>query len=114
MAFWLIIYSIASAQELKGMDMTKKENTQKVQPATYTCVMHPEIQANKPGNCPKCGMKLVKEKPKTLKQPVVQKHDDMQMPKDTTKPIAMNMGKKDSMQMQPTTYTCPITSGSFI
>jgi hypothetical protein len=25
----------------------------------YTCPMHPEIVANHPGNCPKCGMKLV-------------------------------------------------------
>lgn len=25
----------------------------------YTCVMHPEVQSDKPGNCPKCGMKLV-------------------------------------------------------
>lgn len=26
---------------------------------TYTCPMHPEIQRNKPGKCPVCGMKLV-------------------------------------------------------
>jgi Heavy metal binding domain len=25
----------------------------------YTCVMHPEVISDKPGNCPKCGMKLV-------------------------------------------------------
>jgi hypothetical protein len=25
----------------------------------YTCPMHPEVVANYPGNCPKCGMKLV-------------------------------------------------------
>ena len=25
----------------------------------YTCPMHPEIKQDKPGNCPKCGMKLV-------------------------------------------------------
>lgn len=28
----------------------------------YTCPMHPEVQSKKPGNCPKCGMKLVKKK----------------------------------------------------
>jgi Cu(I)/Ag(I) efflux system membrane fusion protein len=27
----------------------------------YTCKMHPEVHSNKPGNCPKCGMKLVKK-----------------------------------------------------
>ncbi len=97
-------HSFAKAQEMKGMDITKKANIQKAQPTTYTCVMHPEIHATKPGNCPKCGMKLVKEKPKVITQPVVEKRNEMQMSKDTTKPKSMDMGKKGSMQ--PTTYTC--------
>jgi hypothetical protein len=25
----------------------------------YTCTMHPEVIMDKPGKCPKCGMKLV-------------------------------------------------------
>ena len=25
----------------------------------YTCTMHPEVRSDKPGDCPKCGMKLV-------------------------------------------------------
>ncbi len=28
----------------------------------YTCTMHPEVVSDKPGNCPKCGMKLVVRK----------------------------------------------------
>ncbi len=27
----------------------------------YTCSMHPEVIQNKPGDCPKCGMKLVEK-----------------------------------------------------
>jgi len=27
--------------------------------STYTCPMHREVRSDKPGNCPKCGMKLV-------------------------------------------------------
>jgi DNA-directed RNA polymerase subunit RPC12/RpoP len=61
---------------------------QKQQPVIYTCPMHPEIHASKPGNCPKCGMKLVKEKPKA----VPKKAAGMQIsPKDPAKKID-NMG----------------------
>ena len=28
----------------------------------YTCSMHPEVRANKPGKCPKCGMNLIVKK----------------------------------------------------
>ncbi len=31
----------------------------------YTCSMHPEIQQDRPGSCPKCGMRLVKVEAKT-------------------------------------------------
>lgn len=27
----------------------------------YTCPMHPEVQSDKPGQCPKCGMDLVEK-----------------------------------------------------
>ena len=30
----------------------------------YTCPMHPEVITDHPGNCPKCGMKLVPLKEK--------------------------------------------------
>jgi CopA family copper-resistance protein len=84
-------FSFAQAQDMKGMDMSKKEAQQKKQQVTYTCPMHPEIHATKPGNCPKCGMKLVKEKPKQVKQQPVQKHDNKPMPKDTVKKKTTDM-----------------------
>jgi CopA family copper-resistance protein len=90
--FTLTIYAFAQAQDMKGMNMNKKETKQQPQPVNYTCPMHPEIHATKPGNCPKCGMKLIREKPKQVKQPV-RKHDEMQMNKDTAKQV---------------TYTCPM------
>ncbi|GEM_PF-2803568 len=31
---------------------------QPISGATYTCPMHPEVQSDKPGPCPKCGMAL--------------------------------------------------------
>ena len=98
--FILTTFSLAQAQDMKGMDMDKKEVKQ--QPVTYTCPMHPEIHSTKPGNCPKCGMKLIKEKPKVVaKQPEVKKQEVVEIKKDTTKPKAMDM------QAQ-VIYTCPM------
>jgi Heavy metal binding domain len=34
----------------------------------YTCVMHPEVVMDRPGECPKCGMALVVAKPEELKR----------------------------------------------
>ena len=31
--------------------------------ALYTCPMHPEVVSEQPGQCPKCGMKLVPKAP---------------------------------------------------
>lgn len=95
---FLIIYSFVQAQDIKGMNMNKKETKKQAQPVTYTCPMHPEIHATKPGNCPKCGMKLIKEK--QVKQQRKQKHDDMQMPKDTAQ---KKTGDTSNMQMNMST-----------
>ncbi len=34
----------------------------------YSCPMHPEIHSNEPGNCPKCGMQLVKTDNAAIKE----------------------------------------------
>jgi CopA family copper-resistance protein len=101
--FFLFTYSIVSAQEMKGMDMNKKETKPQVQPVTYTCSMHPEIQANSPGNCPECGMKLIKEKPKQGTKPESVKPSDVQKPKEKAKNAGMDMGTKqmDHMNNMP-------------
>src|SRR4029077_20667606 len=46
---------------------SEKEEKQK-----YTCPMHPEVITDQPGNCPKCGMKLVPIKEKKRRTPNVQ------------------------------------------
>jgi Heavy metal binding domain len=57
----------------KATPKPRKPATTKPTPATpkpapavtiYTCPMHPEVTSDKPGNCPKCGMSLVKRAPK--------------------------------------------------
>jgi hypothetical protein len=46
--------------------------------AVYTCTMHPEVRSDKPGDCPKCGMALVKME--TADSTQMHNHDDtMQM-----------------------------------
>ena len=49
--------TIACAQE-KQHEHGKGE-AQEEHKADYTCSMHPEERADKPGKCPKCGMNLV-------------------------------------------------------
>ena len=39
-----------------------KDDSEKLGAAIYTCPMHPEVQQDHPGDCPKCGMAL---EPKT-------------------------------------------------
>jgi CopA family copper-resistance protein len=57
----------------------------------YTCPMHPQIQKDKPGKCPICGMTLVK---KSVKVAPPKKKENMNMPKDTV-PEKKNMEEMD-------------------
>lgn len=78
----------------------------------YTCVMHPEIKQDKPGNCPKCGMTLIKKTikvaapKKSVAKPQSKQVDPVQ--REQPKTMEMDMMKKDSIQMQSVAYTCPM------
>lgn len=41
---------------------TQKKEMPDENKVLYTCTMHPEVQRDKPGKCPKCGMSLVPAK----------------------------------------------------
>ncbi len=45
--------------------MTSPNNNNAVSGNVYTCPMHPEVRSDEPGKCPKCGMFLVPQEPKT-------------------------------------------------
>ena len=56
--------SVCFAQKAKS-NTQKKDNTTII--TVYTCSMHPEVAMDKPGNCSKCGMKLIASKKEQLK-----------------------------------------------
>ena len=51
------------------------------QGALYTCPMHPEIQQQGPGNCPKCGMALVPVLPAAATEYTCPMHPEVRSPK---------------------------------
>lgn len=108
-----VIY-VPAQHDMKDMKMPNKTTSTKAleKPATYTCVMHPKVHAAKPGDCPICGMKLVKEKPKSIPVQASQPHADMQMSKDPSmnKSTDTDMGNRPSTnqdsKVESTSYTC--------
>jgi outer membrane lipoprotein SlyB len=50
-----------SSQTNTSMQPTNEPAQKSAQTVSYTCSMHPEVVQDKPGNCPKCGMKLVEK-----------------------------------------------------
>lgn len=81
---------------------------------SYTCPMHPEIHSPRPGNCPKCGMTLVKEKAKPVKKPVTKKPSTQPVIKEPVKTNPVNDNQKDSVHVPAVKdtssiiYTCPM------
>lgn len=57
----LILFS--SALLWSGCQSKQTGNRQPATDSYYTCSMHPQVHQDKPGNCPICGMKLIKVTP---------------------------------------------------
>jgi len=66
-SFLSIVFAVACASALQAhcghcgvTNDTPAHDGSKVK--VWTCPMHPEVQMDKPGKCPKCGMDLVPAK----------------------------------------------------
>jgi CopA family copper-resistance protein len=88
------------------------------QSVIFTCPMHPEIIRNKPGDCPKCGMTLVKKKVK--QKPVKPQAKPKQNPAPVKQKVKPQSKEKENIKEDaPVEETVdereePITSVPFI
>ena len=61
--------AISTATQVGAIDPNRPGNEhnheQEQEGQKYTCPMHPEVVTDRPGNCPKCGMKLIPKKEET-------------------------------------------------
>ena len=60
----LAIFTINSSVNALNQASAENGKTIKVE---YTCSMHPEVVSDKPGQCPKCGMNLIKKEVQKVK-----------------------------------------------
>jgi DNA-directed RNA polymerase subunit RPC12/RpoP len=90
------------------MEMNQKDHDHNMEAMKdkYTCSMHPEIVSDQPGDCSKCGMKLVKTE-ETTKMYTCSMHPEIMMdnpgdcPKCGMKLIEKSMDKKsEKMDMK--------------
>ncbi|MDD4970981.1 MAG: heavy metal-binding domain-containing protein [Paludibacter sp.] len=87
-----------------GINSSNQDQPKKVE---YTCPMHPEVISGKPGECPKCGMDLVKKEAQATKvvytcsmHPEIISDNPGKCPE-----CGMDLVKKEVAKVE---YTCPM------
>lgn len=55
------VYLIVNKNKVETYQQAQKENIQNEKKELWTCTMHPQVISDKPGQCPICGMDLVKK-----------------------------------------------------
>jgi Heavy metal binding domain len=104
-ALVLLVTHTVIAQHSHGEHRTDQEHEQQQEEEKqkYTCQMHPEVITDHPGNCPKCGMKLVPIKEKKRRTPNAVKargaHGALRAPRSTSNLSAVASAKEDQTHM---------------
>ena len=75
----ILLFTAFGFTACSGND-SKAKTEQLAKDEMYTCAMHNEVMGNHEGKCPKCGMKLVKQK-MTADQEKMMKEDTYVKPK---------------------------------
>lgn len=88
-----VLFCFIICSELLAQESIGSGNNGIMKNASYTCLMHPQIHSPNPGICPKCKMKLVKEKIKSVSKPKIKR----QISKEIPDSISINT-KEDSLR----------------
>src|SRR5256885_15842954 len=61
---FICVFTLAATAKVGAIDPNRRGHEHEYEQEhgkkqKYTCPMHPEVISDHPGNCPKCGMKLV-------------------------------------------------------
>src|SRR5438094_3318277 len=97
-----IVLSASLTAQVGAIDLNRpgddyEHEHEKIQ--KYTCPMHPEVITDHPGNCPKCGMKLVPLKEKKPGTSNVQHSTSKVGAIDPNRPGHTHEHKKMQMEM---------------
>ncbi len=84
----LLVFTLFFLQSVRA-EHSDHNTVKELQQIVYTCPMHSEVRSNKPGNCPKCGMKLVVQKPTAKKPSTPAPAKKAPAPKATTPPASV-------------------------
>jgi len=93
-----LFFSTGAYAQHEGHRMPEKKE-QTVTKKLYTCPMHSEVQSDKPGKCPKCGMNLEKKKVKVTVNKSAQSKPKTQTPVNMQQSMDEQMLHNDTASM---------------
>jgi Cu(I)/Ag(I) efflux system membrane fusion protein len=81
LSFAFVFTACNSSDNKENTSTSTDKKEQLAKDEMYTCTMHNEAMSDHPGECPKCGMKLVKQK-MTAEQQKMMKEGSYVKPKE--------------------------------